>query len=98
MFFSAFISVPTWLIVSFVIVALLLLLCIVCVVRKICSKRRTKGKEAKKGMKGGIDIKGVSMIGQSSKVRNATKMHAIVTILIFYQVTMGAWEGDGRGY
>jgi hypothetical protein len=63
-------AVPTWAIALIVLVSVLLLLCIVVVVRKIFSKRRAKGKDAKKGVKGGIDIKGVPMIGQTAKVRS----------------------------
>ena len=54
---------PTWGIVAIVIVVLLVLLCVGYVVRKLLSKKRHKGKDAKKGVKGAMDVKGVPMLG-----------------------------------
>ena len=54
---------PTWGIVAIVIVVLVVLVCIAYLVRKLLSKKRHKGKDPKKGMKGAMDVKGVPMLG-----------------------------------
>jgi len=65
-----FYAVPTWGIIAIVIIVLLVLLCVGYLVRKLLSKKRHKGKDQKKGMKGAMDVKGVPMLGAlTSKVR-----------------------------
>jgi len=62
-------AVPTWGIILIVLVVLLVLLCVAYLVRKLLSKKRHKtGKDAKKGMKGAMDVKGVPMLGALTKV------------------------------
>jgi len=64
-------AVPTWGIVVIVIVVLLVLIFVAYLVRKLLSKKRHKGKDPKKGMKGAMDVKGVPMLGAlTSKVRH----------------------------
>ena len=56
-------AVPTWGIILIVLVVLLVLLCVAYLVRKLLSKKRHKtGKDAKKGMKGAMDVKGVPVL------------------------------------
>ena len=68
-------TVPTWGIIAIVIVVLIVLLCVGFLVRKLLSKKRHKGKDAKKGMKGAMDVKGAPMLGAlTSKVRKVDKL------------------------
>jgi len=59
-------AVPTWGIVVIVIIVLVVLACVAYLVRKLLSKKRHKGKDPKKGMKGAMDVKGVPMLGALS--------------------------------
>jgi len=62
--------VPTWGIIAIVVAVLLVLLCVGFVLRKLFAKKRHKGKDAKKGAKGAMDVKGVPMLGAlTTKVR-----------------------------
>ncbi|XP_077864938.1 synaptotagmin 1 isoform X2 [Saccoglossus kowalevskii] len=59
--------IPMWAIIAIAIVAgLLLLCCCFCICKKCICKKRKK-KEGKKGLKGAVDLKSVSMLGASYK-------------------------------
>lgn len=57
---------PMWAIIMIAIVALLIMICCcVCICKKCCKKR--KGKDAKKGLKGAVDLKSVQLLGNACK-------------------------------
>jgi len=61
------IPLPMWAIVLIAIgVLLILLLCCFCMCKKCCKKRK-KGKDAKKGLKSGVDLKSVQLLGSTMK-------------------------------
>ncbi|XP_071493645.1 synaptotagmin-1-like isoform X2 [Diadema antillarum] len=61
------IPLPTWAVVAIAIAAgLILLCCCFCICKKCCCKKRKK-KDAKKGLKGAVDLKSVQMLGNSYK-------------------------------
>jgi len=75
-------AVPTWGIIIIVVVSLLVLLCIGVLVRKLLSKKRHKSKDAKKGTKGPMDVKGVPMLGAlTTKVppRSTFILHQLIS-------------------
>ena len=64
------IPLPMWAIVLIAIgVLLILLLCCFCMCKKCCKKRK-KGKDAKKGLKSGVDLKSVQLLGSTMKEKD----------------------------
>ena len=60
-------SVPFWAVICIAIVAGLILLCCCICMCKYCCYRRKKSKDAKKGLKGVVDLKSVQMLGHAYK-------------------------------
>ncbi|XP_033101575.1 synaptotagmin-1-like isoform X2 [Anneissia japonica] len=64
---SAKFGLPVFAVIAIAIAALLILLCCcVCICKKCCCKKKKKEK-GKKGLKGAVDLKSVSMLGNSLK-------------------------------
>lgn len=59
--------VPFWAVICIAIAAgLILLCCLICICRYCCCRRK-KAKDAKKGLKGVVDLKSVQMLGHAYK-------------------------------
>lgn len=79
--------IPPWGIVMILIAVALLLLCICfCCLRRWCRRRK---KDAKKGLKGAVDLKGVQLLGNAYKEKVQPDMEEL-------QDNMENNEGDGE--
>ncbi|XP_042149115.1 synaptotagmin-1 isoform X2 [Ixodes scapularis] len=79
--------IPPWGIVMILIAVALLLLCICfCCLRRWCRRRK---KDAKKGLKGAVDLKGVQLLGNAYKEKVQPDMEDL-------QDNMENNEGDGE--
>ena len=77
---------PMWAIIAIGIVAVLLILCICfCICKKCCCKKR----KDKKGIKGGVDLKSVGLLGGSYKEKVQPDLEEL-------EVNMEDNEGDNR--
>jgi len=59
--------VPFWAVIAIAIVAALIFLCCCICICKYCCCRKKKSKDAKKGLKGVVDLKSVQMLGNAYK-------------------------------
>ena len=83
-------AVPLWAVVLIGIVALLLLLCCCyCICKKCICKKRKKGKDAKKGLKGAVDLKSVQLLGNSYKEK-VTNLHPAPHLFLCWSQTIHA--------
>jgi len=71
-------AVPFWAAICIAAAAALILLCCLICICRYCCYRRRKSKDAKKGLKGVVDLKSVQMLG------NAYKEKVCLLALIHY--------------